>query len=294
MPRMLRRVIGVGLFSLYGTVLGWVLLFLLIELSPNPLDVIRLQDIRYYAQKHDYVSDPHLVVAYRRTNYVRRARFVGDLYSPHYGAPAKAVDYVATYDANGFRKNSSEPPYDIAVIGDSYIEFGESDEKTFTELLKRETGRSVANFGRGWYGPYQYLEVLNRYVLKARPRYVLFAFFAGNDFNDISQYEAWLAGEPYYWFRELDKRKLVSRFALATGDVGRFFKGRIRALLTSEDNPRQDESNFGLIDIGDKEVPMVLARWEREITKEEISALRSILREFKSHCDAHGIIPLVT
>jgi hypothetical protein len=290
---MLRKLLSLVLFSIYGIVGGWILLFLLVEFIPGILNIIPLQKIQYYAQKIEYVSDPKLVFIYRQSNYVRRVSFVGDLYSPSYGIPVKPVDYVATYDANGFRKNSSESPYDIAVIGDSYIEIGESDEKTFTELLKRETGLSVLNIGRGWYGPYQYLELLRRHALEAKPKYVIVAFFAGNDFNDIAQYEAWKSGGQYYLFRDLDKKNILSRFALASGDIGNYFRRKIQALLRSKGAKRPDESFFGIINIGNKQVPMMFPRWEREITKREIMALRSILSEFKALCHENQIIPLV-
>jgi hypothetical protein len=219
--------------------------------------------------KKEYVSDPTLVFVYRQTNYVHRIRFVGDLFSPDYKIPVELVDYAATYNGDGFRKNSSHSPYDIAVIGDSYIEFGENDEKTFTELLKRETGLSVVNLGRGWYGPYQYLELLKRYALVAKPKYVLFAFCAGNDFNDITQYEAWKAGGQYYFYRDLDNKNIISRFALATEDIGHYLTRKIKSVLTTKNRARLDSSFFGIIRIGNKKVPMVFPRWENEITKEQ-------------------------
>jgi hypothetical protein len=288
-----RRTFRSGLFTLYSIVLGWILVFLLIELFPGILTIIPLKDIKYYALKKEYVSDPALVFVYRQTNYVHRTSFVGDLYSPAYGIPAQPVDYVATYTEHGFRKNSSESPWDIAVIGDSYIEIGENDEKTFTEILKRETGLSVLNIGRGWYGPYQYLELLRRYAVEAKPKYVLLAFFAGNDFNDITQYEAWKSGGQYYSFRDLDKKNILSRFASASGDIGNYLRRKIQALLRSKGATRRDESFFGVINIRNKQVPMMFPRWEREITKREIMALRSILSEFNALCHENHIIPLV-
>jgi hypothetical protein len=290
---MLRNVFRSGVFTLYSIVFGWILVFLLIELFPGILTIIPLKDIKYYALKKEYVSDPTLVFVYRQTNYVHRASFVGDLFSPDYKIPVEAVDYVATYNEHGFRKNSSHPPYDIAAIGDSYIEIGESDETTFTELLKRETGLSVLNIGRGWYGPYQYLELLKRYALEAKPKYLLFAFFAGNDFNDITQYEAWRAGGRYYSFRDLDRENILTRFALASGDFGNYFKRKSKALLMSKNPTSRGASFLGIINIGNKQVPMMFPRWEREITNQEITALRSILSEFKSICHKHQIIPLL-
>src|SRR5688572_4256869 len=119
---MLRKIFCAGLFTLYSIVLAWTLIFSLIELFPAILTIIPLNEIKYYAWKKTYVSDPELVFVYRQTDYVHTTSFVGDLYSADYGIPAQAVDYVATYTEHGFRKNSSRAPYDIAVIGDSYVE----------------------------------------------------------------------------------------------------------------------------------------------------------------------------
>ena len=290
---MLRRIFSLGLFALYGLFSGWILLFLLIEIFPGILTVIPLKEIKYYALKKEYVSDPALVFTYRQTNYAYRKSFIGDLYSTGYGLPAQPLDYLATYTEQGFRKNSSQAPYSIAVIGDSYIEFGESDAKTFTELLKAESGLSVLNIGRGWYGPYQYLELLRRYALTVKPKYVLFAFFSGNDLNDITEYEAWRAGGRYYFYRDLDNRNIVSRFTLATTDVVRYLKQRIKRVLGYETTGRFDRSFLGLIRIGSKKVPMVLPRWETEVTTQQLTGIKSILSEFNSICHEHGIVPVL-
>jgi hypothetical protein len=59
-------------------------------------------------------------------------------------------------------------------------------------------------------------------------------------------------------------------------------------------NPTSRGASFlGIINIGNKQVPMMFPRWEREITNQEITALRSILSEFKSICHKHQIIPLL-
>ena len=271
--------------------LAWILLFLLIEFDPGILNAIHVGDIRYYALKKGYVSDPHLVFVYRRTNYIFRSSFVGDLFLPDYKIAVEAADYVATYNEYGFRKNSSSPPYDIAVIGDSFIEFGESDETTFTELLKHETGLSVLNLGRGWYGPYQYLELLKRYAIEVKPKYVFFSFFSGNDFTDIIQYENWKATGQYHFYQDFDNKNIISRFALATYDVGSFFNGKIKHILTLKS--RLTPSVFGIINIGNKKIPMVLSRWEKEVTNEQLRAINWIVSEFKSICDENEIVPLI-
>lgn len=290
---MLRKFVKLGLFTIYSLSLGCMLFLLLIEIFPDILTVLPLQGIQYYALKSNYVSDPELVFVYRQTNTVKRSKFVGDSYKPEYGVPPESIDYVATYDWRGFRKNSSGPPYDIAVVGDSYIEIGESDETTLTELLARETALSVLNLGRAWYGPYQYLELLKRYVLDAKPQYVFFCFFAGNDFGDIKQYEQWKAGGEYYFYKAIDNQSLLSRLMIATRGTLYVLKRKIKSIFTPTSKAKLEWSKLGIIDLEGKKIPMFFDYWEKEVTNEQRTALKSIISQFKSICDSKHIIPIL-
>ena len=200
---------------------------------------------------------------------------------------------MATYDWRGFRKNSSGPPYDIAVIGDSYIEIGESDETTFTEFLAHETALSVLNLGRAWYGPYQYLELLKRYVLDAKPQYVFFCFFAGNDLEDIKHYEQWKAGGRYYFYKDIDNQSILSRLMLATHDTWRFLERKTTSMFIPRSKVKLEWSKIGIIGLEDKKVPMFFDYWEKEITNEQYTTLKSIISQFKLICEAKHIIPIL-
>ena len=79
---------------------------------------------------------------------VDAVEFRGDGYSHGFGVEVSPISYHASYTNKGFRTNSSKPPFDVLVIGDSYIEFGESDDSTLSELLKQESGLSTLNLGR--------------------------------------------------------------------------------------------------------------------------------------------------
>jgi len=168
-------------------------LFFAIELRPSLIDAFGLHRIRYYLlKKTDYPSDPKLVFT-RGPSAPVRARLSGDLYRTEYGDP-EPFDYAATYTPEGFRSNSSAAPYEMVVIGDSFVEIGEDDSMTLSERLKAETGLSTFNLGRGWYGPHQYVELLRRYGLGLRPRFAVLCIFSGNDIEDIRQYEQWAKG----------------------------------------------------------------------------------------------------
>jgi hypothetical protein len=276
-----------------GLFLGWTLVFSVIELSPSVLDALPLQRIEYYALKGQYISDPDLVFVYRRTNFVGHATYRGDLFSSSYGVHVEPILYQASYDADGFRRSSSPPPYDVAVIGDSYIEFGENDASTFTELLKEESGLTVMNLGRGWYGPYQYLELVRKYALKVKPRFVILAFFAGNDFDDLLEYKAWKAGERYHFYKRIDHENVLSRFMMATGDGVRYLTAGVKSVLGAPPDAGTSRAPLGIIEIGENKLPMAFNYWERNIQDEEVAALREILSEFQSLCRKNDIIPIL-
>lgn len=296
------RLVKRGLFSLYTIALAWVLVFLAVEIRPELLDRIDLGFINYFAVRRtavDYVADQDLVLTYRKPDFVAESELIGDMYKDEYGNEPEPIPYRATYE-NGFRKNSSAPPYNVAVIGDSYIEIGESDQLTFAELLSHEGGGSVINLGRGWYGPPQYLEVLRRHALQAKPRYALFCFFAGNDFDDMRQYKRWKTEGRYYFYWDINSYSLVSRFGIATKDTILRLGGAARrtlrqlpSLLKSKSNSEIARSELGLIEVEGKLRLKAFNYWERKIAAHEIESLRVILAEFKKLSEANQIVPIV-
>lgn len=154
----------------------------------------------YYAIKREYRPDPVLafVPAGIGAPYEIAYQLNGDLWTPDYRVDVEPIDMRMSYNQQGFRINSGASRYDAVAIGDSYLEFGETDYNTFTETLALVSGRSIFNMGRGWYGPYQYLELLKRHATKLRPRYVFFMFFSGNDIRDVQEYERWKRSGHYY------------------------------------------------------------------------------------------------
>lgn len=212
--------------------------------------------------------------------------FFGDLYKPEYGVEVEPIDYIAGYTADGFRRNSSRPPFDIVVLGDSYIEIGERDDATFAELLKAETGTSVLNLGMAFYGPYQYVEVLKRHGLKEKPKYALFALFAGNDFEDIIQYEQWKRGGPYYFYGIHPHDSFLTRFSAASTEVLSAF-GTLGSHLV-----RRAHGEMFEVEVSGRKVPIAFGYLEGPITQHQAQSLRSVLEEFGSICRAAGIVPL--
>jgi hypothetical protein len=280
-------------------------LFSFLEAFPTILDALPLDHIRYYAAKRKWLLDDELVfVPNRIHNYVIKLVLNGDMYHKKYGLQ-KALDsyYTASYNANGFRTNSSQAPYDLVLIGDSFIEIGESDDKTLSEQLKTSSGLHTFNLGRRSYGPYQYVKVLRRYALDLKPKFALFCFFSGNDIRDIKEYEDWLCGGDYYYFA-LSRRSFLGRFGVAVSDTMSALRNkvqlrsRIKTLLGwPDENVHPD--NLGIVRLDGQKVPMLFGYWnptempEKLIATPEWISLRNLLAEFKDICCKHEITPVV-
>ena len=149
LKRFLLRATAAVLFASYLLFSSTLLLFITLELTPSLTRHTILKQIPYFAQKRHYRADPILVFVPREVGHPSRwdTEFIGDQYSSAYGIPQTAIPYHAAYTPDGFRVNSSLPPYEIVLIGDSYVEIGETDQLTLTEQLTRISGLSTFNLG---------------------------------------------------------------------------------------------------------------------------------------------------
>jgi hypothetical protein len=186
-PLALKRLVRVVLYAAYSLLAASLLLFVLLEASPSLRRSLGAHRIRYWALQEQFAPNPVLVFVHRQTNYSRTTSGKGDLYNPRYRVEPPTIHYVESYNELGFRSNSSPPPYELLVIGDSYIQIGETDDDTLSERLAQKTGLSTFNLGRGWYGPHQYLELLRRHGPELGARYALFCFFDGNDVENVEE-----------------------------------------------------------------------------------------------------------
>ena len=308
-----RRTIKTVLLSLYLLFMTTFLLFSLFEFFPSLLKPINLQSIRYYAQLAEYLADPTLVFVPRQANKVISAvEFRGDVYSPGFGVEVPPIDYHASYTDKGFRTNSSKPPFEVLVIGDSYVEFGESDDSTLSELLKQESALSTLNLGRAWYGPPQYLEVFKRYGLGNKAQYAILAFFSGNDAEDTRQYIRWQRGGEggdYYSF-VVGRRNFFVRYLHAFRDTYAAIRdwGKRHSKARSEPSSmapanveisKEIHPDVGMIRLNDRLVPMYFNYWNQHATstelleREEWKRIRAIIAEFKSLAIQSMMVPIV-
>lgn len=95
-------------------------------------------------------------------------------------------------DAEGFRNGGAgvSAPV-VAAVGDSFTDaLTLPAELTWPSRLAALLGVSVRNYGTAGFGPGQELLVLKQYVLTHRPRWVVVAFFSGNDLQDAERFDA--------------------------------------------------------------------------------------------------------
>jgi hypothetical protein len=291
-----------------------LLFFSVIEVFPALLDQVNLDKIRYYAHKRRNIADDELGYRPREENFTINRVFNGDLFGFD---PVLAdlvepleLEYIATYE-DGFRKNSSSYPYDMLVLGDSFIDIGENDNATFSEKLADYSDLATFNLGRAGYGPYQYKMLLNEY-LKLRPKYAVVCFFAGNDMRDVRNYDNFLSGEDYGMY--LRKRNFIERYAVAVSDTlvalnklfsitiipnARIFASNTKSLIVGDNEDRKESKKIrdylGTIRLNNKNVAMRFSYWNprlpaMELAKEkEWLSLESVLNDIKNTADQHDI-----
>jgi SGNH hydrolase-like domain, acetyltransferase AlgX len=307
------RTIRPLLFLVYLVFVTTFALFALFEFFPNLLNSINLQSIRYYAQAAEYSADPTLVFVPRLANRVVHVReFRGGLYSSQFGVEVPPITYHASYTDTGFRTNSSTPPFDVLLIGDSFVEVGESDDSTLSELLKQESGLSTLNLGRGWYGPPQYLEVFKRYGLGTKAHYAILAFFSGNDAEDTRQYMRWQRGGEggdYYSF-VVGRTNFFIRYLHAFRDTfgvirewgKRYFGGALEPpnlAMGSGAIAEETHPDVGLIQLNGQRVPMYFNYWNPHATsaqllaREEWKGIRTVIGQFRALALQEMMIPII-
>jgi len=279
-----------------GCFLALVLVFVLTEYSSAVRRSLGIEDwIRYFAIRHLHDPDPGLVFVYRGPTVIRTS-LRGDLYSPDLGIDVAPRPYMATYTRDGLRANSSEGPFDIVAIGDSFLEFGEDDRDTLTERLAVVSGNRVANLGVAWYGPYQYVELLKRFGSRLRPKVSAVFFFEGNDFDDIRAYETWRATGEYYFYRDVSRMTLPARFTLAVTDT---FTALQSLSVFPRDRPRGLHPSLARVRLRSEVVQMRFGYWAPDLTEDQLRAsplhrqLEQLLVEFRELASLAGSVPVL-
>lgn len=135
--------------------------------------------------------DPGLLFV-REPNRRLRVAFQGaDLNGLTGATSTRVYQCDATLDADGFRNPSNPSEPRVVLVGDSFIEgLQVADAELVSARLAELLGAPAANLGRTGYGPQQELEVLRRHALGRRPRTLVWAFYEGNDLQDVRIYES--------------------------------------------------------------------------------------------------------
>jgi hypothetical protein len=113
-------------------------------------------------------------------------------------------------DARGFCNPPTDSPdrsqIDLIAIGDSFTAcHAPAPEVTWPSELGRLLGMTAYNLGRGGYGPYEYLQLLELFGIEKHPRVVVMQLYEGNDLRDAARYAAYRAASPTERSRFLDR-----------------------------------------------------------------------------------------
>lgn len=214
--------------------------------------------------------------------------------------------YRSVTDEDGFRNNSPINVSDIVVLGDSFAEVGHDEYDTFSKRLEVISGYKTKNLGLGWYGPFQYLLVFERYGLKQEPKYAVFCFFEGNDIGDIHEYLKWKEGGDY-WHFNLARKHFFQRFAVALGDLVSL-NPRDQTTALTEQKCIRDCPNKKATDVHPDLVVLEIRGNTRKtvffykseprspdvlLQTIEYNALKEILQQFKAVSSLNRVIPIV-
>ena len=209
------------------------------------------------------------------------------LHRPHDRFRWAGVDY--RFDDHGLRNEVDLESAEVVLVGDSFIEgIGVPARQLVTAHLSRAVGRTVANVAQSRYGPQQELELLRRFGLPLRPRICLWAFFEGNDLDDLVRYDRTLAEWP-----AIERKLLSFRNRSFTTNLARAM-GRLKVFGGASDavTPETHGDISGLFDVesgrSERLYFWYAGRELGEADDRALDRLITILAEAESGCRAHG------
>jgi hypothetical protein len=102
------------------------------------------------------------------------------------GTYSDELESTFEYDKDGFRNPLDLTDWEIAVVGDSFVELGYlSYEQLYTTRLGKALGRRVKNLGVSQTGPLTYQYYLDNYGRAPSVRDAVMIFYEGNDLGDL-------------------------------------------------------------------------------------------------------------
>ena len=282
--------------------------FCFFEMAPSLIKPFGLDAIAYYAHKVNYLDDDVLIYREKPLNNITYENYRSEHYSALYGIEIPPVHFEWITDKNGFRNGHTRDYSDIVIIGDSYVEWGNTEADTFVKRLESKLpGLTTTNLGKSGYGAAQYFEVLRRYGLKYRPKIALMAFFEGNDVQDTKAYFTWKEGQtenlPDFPYR-MAQLSFLQRYWLAMKTQATFIRDAINywqqlALLKiaqRQGYAHDVHPDLALLNLGDgvthkiKFVETLDTRSSKEmLASKEWQQLKAVLANAQEICEKNGI-----
>ncbi len=108
------------------------------------------------------------------------------------GSPAETTyldesEITIRYNALGFRQETDESDWDLAIAGDSFVELGcLAYSDLFTTRLAASSGLRVRNLGASNTGPMTQLHYLEAFGVPPTLRCAIIVFYEGNDLRDLA------------------------------------------------------------------------------------------------------------
>ncbi len=180
----------------FAAVTGSILLALAMIEAPAALGLVNYRSVFRIStptwRRPGYRPDPELVYVREGDRHARWSCVGSELYTLRGASPTTVYHCDLRLDRDGFRNPPGLETPDVAVIGDSFIEgVHVAESELMTARLAELTGLAVANLGRTGYGPDQELVVLRRHALGRGPKTCVWAFYEGNDLQDLHEFEAY-------------------------------------------------------------------------------------------------------
>lgn len=98
-----------------------------------------------------------------------------------------APSITARYDRDGFRNPENLSDWEVAVVGDSFVELGYlADENLFTTGLAERLGIRVRNLGVAETGPLTHIAYLSAFGKAESTAHAVLVFYEGNDLWDLA------------------------------------------------------------------------------------------------------------
>jgi hypothetical protein len=236
--------------------------------------------------------DPELVYVREGNSHARWDCVGSERHCLRGATPATVYRCDFRLDRDGFRNPPGLDTPDVAIVGDSFIEGAHvGDSELITARLARLSGLAVANLGCTGYGPRQELVVLHRHALGRKAKTCVWAFYEGNDLQDIHEFEA--------------HQKDLRRILRSVGGESLYGRGFVRNALQYaiqswlRPEPRRSARLFTgrFIDDSDREIPIYFRsgvqhgdgapRLPREGSP-ELDLVRSWLAEANAMCRKQG------